>query len=127
MAPRLRSVENGAERAAVAAPAQADVPAAAASVRELSRTCGDRAVLDRLDLNIAPGEFVALIGRSGSGKSTLLRVLAGLDQEVTGRVSVAGPVSVAFQEPRLVPWSRSWSTSSSRPASSPPRSTSLTT
>ena len=63
-------------------------------------------VLDRLDLDIAEGEFVAMIGRSGSGKSTLLRVLAGLDQEVTGSVEVRGPVSVAFQEPRLVPWKR---------------------
>jgi sulfonate transport system ATP-binding protein len=59
-----------------------------------------------MDLDIAPGEFVALIGRSGSGKSTLLRVLAGLDREVTGQVRVTGPVSVAFQEPRLVPWKR---------------------
>ena len=37
-------------------------------------------MLDRLDLDIAPGEFVALIGRSGTGKSTLLRALAGLDR-----------------------------------------------
>ena len=63
-------------------------------------------MLDGLDLDIGPGEFVALIGRSGSGKSTLLRALAGLDQEVTGQLRVAGPVSVAFQEPRLVPWKR---------------------
>ena len=59
-----------------------------------------------LDLDIAHGEFIALIGRSGSGKSTLLRALAGLDREVTGQLSAAGPVSVAFQEPRLVPWKR---------------------
>jgi sulfonate transport system ATP-binding protein len=77
-----------------------------ASVRGLRRTFGSRIVLDGLDLDIATGEFVALIGRSGSGKSTLLRALAGLDPEVTGTVSVTGPVSVAFQEPRLVPWKR---------------------
>ena len=78
----------------------------AASVRGVSRSFGPRTVLDRLDLDIAEGEFVAMIGRSGSGKSTLLRILAGLDQEVTGSVEVRGPVSVAFQEPRLVPWKR---------------------
>jgi sulfonate transport system ATP-binding protein len=76
------------------------------SVRGLARKFGDRTVLDRMDLDIAAGEFVALIGRSGSGKSTLLRALAGLDREITGTMSVTGPVSVAFQEPRLVPWKR---------------------
>jgi sulfonate transport system ATP-binding protein len=75
-------------------------------VRGLSRTFGDRTILAGLDLDIAQGEFIALIGRSGSGKSTLLRALAGLDREVTGQVSAAGPVSVAFQEPRLVPWKK---------------------
>ena len=82
------------------------MPDATASVRGLSRAFGDRAVLAGLDLDITPGEFIALIGRSGSGKSTLLRALAGLDREVTGQISVAGPVSVSFQEPRLVPWKR---------------------
>jgi sulfonate transport system ATP-binding protein len=77
-----------------------------ATVRGLSRVFGTRPVLDGLDLDIAPGEFVAMIGRSGSGKSTLLRALAGLDREVTGDVSVNGATAVAFQEPRLVPWKR---------------------
>jgi len=65
-------------------------------------------VLDGLDLQIAAGEFVALIGRSGSGKSTLLRALAGLDKGVSGygRVQVPGKVSVVFQDSRLLPWRR---------------------
>ncbi len=77
-----------------------------AQVRGLSRSFGGRLVLDHLDLDIGPGEFIALIGRSGSGKSTLLRALAGLDREVTGELRVTGPAAVAFQEPRLVPWKR---------------------
>ncbi len=108
MAPRLRAVkeeEHPAERAVVSPP-DLRAPTTAASVRGLNRKFGDRVVLDGLDLDIAHGEFIALIGRSGSGKSTLLRALAGLDREVTGQLSVAGPVSVAFQEPRLVPWKR---------------------
>jgi sulfonate transport system ATP-binding protein len=80
--------------------------ATAASVRGLTRAFGDRKVLDDLDMEIAGGEFVAMIGRSGTGKSTLLRVLAGLDREVTGEVQVEGPVAVAFQEPRVVPWKK---------------------
>ena len=87
-------------------PVPAAPAAPAARVRGLSRSFGSRAVLDGVDLDIAPGEFVAMLGVSGTGKSTLLRALAGLDREVTGELSVPGPVAVAFQEPRLLPWRR---------------------
>ena len=65
-------------------------------------------MLNGLDLDIAPGEFVALLGRSGSGKSTLLRALAGLDRGVagTGVIEVPEKVSVVFQDSRLLPWKR---------------------
>jgi sulfonate transport system ATP-binding protein len=72
--------------------------------RQLGRSFDGRMVLRSLDLHIAPGEFVALLGRSGEGKSTLLRALAGLDREVTGELAVNGTVAVAFQDPRLLPW-----------------------
>jgi sulfonate transport system ATP-binding protein len=77
-----------------------------ATVTDLTRSFGDRRVLDDLDLRILDGEFVALIGRSGSGKSTLLRALGGLDDEIEGSVNVDGEVGVAFQDARLVPWKR---------------------
>jgi sulfonate transport system ATP-binding protein len=89
----------------------ADDPAAdpaAVRVRGLTRAFDRRTVLDRLDLTVAPGEFVALLGHSGCGKSTLLRVLAGLDREIGGEVLVPRRRAVAFQAPRLMPWKRVW-------------------
>jgi sulfonate transport system ATP-binding protein len=84
----------------------ATTTAPVASLEHLSRSFDGRRVLDDLDMEIAHGEFVALIGRSGSGKSTLLRALAGLDPEIEGAVAVDGDVGVAFQDARLVPWKR---------------------
>ncbi|MEO3781294.1 ABC transporter ATP-binding protein [Micromonospora sp. B11E3] len=83
-------------------------PPRAVRVRGLSRGFGDRTILDGLDLEIAAGEFVALLGRSGSGKSTLLRALAGLDRDVAGGglVEVPQNSSVVFQDARLLPWQR---------------------
>jgi sulfonate transport system ATP-binding protein len=77
-----------------------------ARVHQHHRSFGGTTVLRGLDLEIHDGEFVALLGRSGSGKSTLLRSLAGLDAAPAGEITVSGRTSVAFQEPRLLPWRR---------------------
>ena len=56
-------------------------------------------VLDRLDLEVAPGERVAVMGASGSGKSTLLHLAAGMDRPDAGTVRVAGRDLAATPEP----------------------------
>lgn len=62
-------------------------------------------VLDGINLTIAPGEFVCLLGASGCGKSTLLNIMAGLEKPTTGQVSVAGDgAALMFQEAALFPW-----------------------
>jgi NitT/TauT family transport system ATP-binding protein len=69
-------------------------------------------VLDRVNLSLAPGEFVAVLGPSGCGKSTLLRLIAGLEPPTEGALfaggrSVVGPDPfrvLMFQDPTLYPW-----------------------
>ncbi len=77
-------------------------------IRGLTRAFDGRVVLDRLDLDLEPGSFTALLGRSGSGKTTLLRTLAGLDAAPDAEVDVPNPTAVVFQEPRLLPWASVW-------------------
>src|SRR5437016_10638791 len=61
--------------------------------------------LDKVSLEVAPGEFTCLIGASGCGKSTLLSLVAGLEQPTSGEVFVGDSrVALMFQEPALFPW-----------------------
>ncbi len=84
------------------------------NVRGLEHRYGDRLVLHRLNLEVAPGEFLAVVGRSGSGKTTLLRLLAGLEAPSQGDLLQDGvPISglnrrarLMFQDARLLPWER---------------------
>lgn len=73
-------------------------------LRDLETRLGGRDILRDIDLNVAPGEFVSIVGRSGSGKSTLLRVLAGLQPPSRGQLRVGAEPIIMFQEPRLLPW-----------------------
>lgn len=75
-------------------------------LRGFSRSFQGTSVLNRLDLDIPAGQFVALLGESGSGKTTLLRALAGLDSDArsSGLAQAQGTTSVLFQDARLLPW-----------------------
>jgi sulfonate transport system ATP-binding protein len=69
-------------------------------------------VLEDIDLDIAPGEFISIVGASGCGKSTLLRLILGLDGDYQGRILLDGAAisgtglerGIVFQDHRLFPW-----------------------
>lgn len=67
-------------------------------VTSLEKRYGETAIFEGVDLQVAPGEFVAILGESGVGKSTLLNCIAGLDTVDAGHVSIAGTDIVALPE-----------------------------
>jgi putative ABC transport system ATP-binding protein len=68
------------------------------------RDAQELTVLQNLDVTIAPGEFLALMGPSGSGKSTLLNLLAGLDTPTEGSIRVAGEDISRLKPQQLAAW-----------------------
>lgn len=99
-------------------PDTAAVPAPHLSVRQVSRSFRidgrDVPVLAPIDIDLAPGQFGALIGPSGCGKSTLLRMIADIVQPTSGAIFIHGQTPAAarrcheigfvFQDPTLLPW-----------------------
>jgi len=89
---------------------------AAISIRNVSRQFGDNWALRPVDLEIASGEFVALIGPSGCGKTTLLRIVADLQEPSSGEVRIGADsaaearrkrlLGLVSQRPAVLPWKR---------------------
>lgn len=86
----------------------------AVSLKSITRRFGDVMALDHIDLDIAEGEFFAMLGPSGSGKTTCLRVIAGFEQPSSGELSIFGEraetvppykrnVNTVFQDYALFP------------------------
>jgi putative ABC transport system ATP-binding protein len=64
----------------------------------------DVVVLDGLNLQVAGGDFIALMGPSGSGKSTLLNLIAGIDRPTSGRISIQGTDISQLSDAELARW-----------------------
>ncbi|MGW0331027.1 ABC transporter ATP-binding protein [Streptomyces sp. NPDC003011] len=80
----------------------------AARIEHVSKSfagpAGRQLVLDDISIDVAPGEFVTLLGASGCGKSTLLNLVAGLDEPTVGSITTEGRPALMFQEHALFPW-----------------------
>jgi len=87
-------------------PGQNDEVSAGIYLRDIRRIFSGQAVIDGLDLDIAAGQFLALLGPSGCGKSTLLRLISGLDQPDSGNIDTGGNphLGYVFQDASLMPW-----------------------
>ena len=84
-------------------------------IKNLSKTyeIGNKKIqaLKNIDLTVADGSFITIVGKSGCGKTTLLKLLCGLEDKSEGTIELTNSigseknkVSIVFQEPRLMPW-----------------------
>ena len=79
-------------------------PSFALQLEGVSRRFGVVEALRDINLEVAAGEFVAVLGPSGCGKTTLLNLLSGFDSPTSGQVRRAHPTRTVFQEDSLFPW-----------------------
>src|SRR5690242_16895341 len=84
-------------------------------IRDLTKSFGGLTAVDRVSLDIAPGEFFMIVGPSGCGKTTLLRILAGLETATSGSIETDTPAasdrpknSMVFQGESIFPWMTVW-------------------
>ncbi len=100
------SPDGSAKDLAAGSPLSRSTSTALALDRSTVAFSPDQPVLAEMDLEIAIGEFVALVGPSGCGKSTVLRLFAGLLEASAGAVEVhqGARVALVFQDPNLLPW-----------------------
>ena len=59
-------------------------------IQDISKTFGDKKVLDHIDLQVKKDEFLTLLGPSGCGKTTLLRILGGFERADSGKILFEG-------------------------------------
>jgi sulfonate transport system ATP-binding protein len=86
----------------------------ALKIQGLHKHFGANHILKGIDLEVRPGEFLAIVGRSGCGKSTLLRLVASLEAATGGTIALDGKplrglsasTRIMFQDARLLPWQR---------------------
>jgi sulfonate transport system ATP-binding protein len=106
-------VHRPAKLVPVARSASPKAPGLPLTLKGIAKAYGQRQVLAEVNLDIAAGEFVAVVGRSGCGKSTLLRLLAQLEQPSAGQLLADGgqalaqhrdDIRIMFQDARLLPW-----------------------
>ena len=78
------------------------------ALRDLVKTyvnaAGEFPALREVDLDVGPGEFLAVVGKSGSGKSTLVNMITGIDRPTSGEIHVAGTPVHALPENKLAVW-----------------------